>query len=329
MADTARPREALRSRGFWRSPLVRTLVGDPWTLLGALIVATFLAMALLAPLLAPYDPTRGSIIARLEAPSAEHLLGTDGLGRDLLSRILFGARLSALIGFLSIVVSGSLGVLLGALAGYFEGWVDTVVGRLVDTLLAFPGILLAILVLAVLGPGLDSVIIAVGIFGVPTYARVVRATVLGVKQFDFVEAASALGARHPRILAQHVMRNAWAPIIVLTSLNFGTAVLTASALSFLGVGVQPPSPEWGGIIAEGRQYIRVAPHITTITGLFIFATVLGCNLLGDGLRDATNPRTQRRWAKSLSLPPIRESTRSRCACCPATSGTGWCSRTSA
>jgi peptide/nickel transport system permease protein len=279
---------------YRRDPVVRTLIGDPWTLLGAAIVVAFVAMAVLAPWLAPEDPTRGSILRRLQPPSAEHWLGTDGLGRDLLSRILYGARLSALIGVLAIGVSGGIGTILGALAGYFEGWVDTLVGRTVDTLLAFPGILLAILVLAVLGPGLNSVIIAVGIFGVPTYARVVRATVLSVKRFDYVEAAAALGASHLVILGRHVMRNSWAPIIVLTSLNFGTAVLTASALSFLGVGVQPPSPEWGAIIAEGRQYIRVAPHVTTVTGLFIFVTVLGFNLLGDGLRDATDPRTQDR-----------------------------------
>lgn len=279
---------------YRRDPIVRTLISDPWTLLGALIVVGFLAMAIFAPWLAPSDPTQGSILARLEAPSAQHWLGTDGLGRDLYSRILYGARLSALIGVLAIVVSGGIGTILGAVAGYFEGWVDTLVGRTVDTLLAFPGILLAILVLAVLGPGLDSVILAVGIFGIPTYARVVRATVLSVKRFDYVEAAAALGANHAVILFRHVMRNSWAPIIVLTSLNFGTAVLTASALSFLGVGVQPPSPEWGAIIAEGRQYIRVAPHVTTITGLFIFVTVLGFNLLGDGLRDATDPRTQNR-----------------------------------
>ena len=277
---------------WWRHPVARTLRRDPWTVLGAVVVALFVLLALFAPLLAPADPTRGDILARLEPPSAAHPFGTDGLGRDLLSRILYGARLSAVVGLLAVLVSGGLGVLMGALAGYFEGWTDTLVGRLVDTLLAFPGILLAILILAILGPGLGSVILAVGIFGIPTYARVVRGAVLEVKRRDFVEAAAALGARHPAILLRHVLRNAWAPIIVLTSLNFGTAVLTASALSFLGVGVQPPSPEWGAIIAEGRQYIRVAPHITTITGLFIFATVLGFNLLGDGLRDALDPRTQ-------------------------------------
>jgi peptide/nickel transport system permease protein len=281
-------RRALRSRQL------RTLSSDPWTVLGALIVLLFIVTAVFAPWLAPTDPTRGSILQRLQPPSAEHLLGTDGLGRDLLSRILHGARLSAIMGFFAVGVAGTIGIFLGAVAGYFEGWVDSAVGRLVDVLLAFPGILLAILILAILGPGLTSVILAVGVFGIPTYARVVRGTVLSVKRLDFVEAAAALGARHPTILLRHVLRNSWAPIIVLTSLNFGNAVLTASALSFLGVGVQPPSPEWGAIIAEGRQYIRVSPHITTITGIFIFATVLGFNLLGDGLRDAIDPRNQNR-----------------------------------
>lgn len=282
------------NRTLWRHPIVRTLRSDPWTLLGALIVVLFLVIAVFAPLLAPYDPTRGNILSRLEPPSAEHPLGTDGLGRDLLSRILYGARLSALMGFFAVIVAGAVGIFMGAVAGYYEGWADTIIGRLVDTLLAFPGILLAILILAILGPGLTSVILAVGIFGIPTYARVVRGTVLSVKRMDFVEAAAALGMRHPAILIRHVLKNSWAPVIVLTSLNFGTAVLTASALSFLGVGVQPPSPEWGAIIAEGRQYIRTAPHITTITGLFIFTTVLGFNLLGDGLRDALDPRSHDR-----------------------------------
>lgn len=279
---------------WWRSRVFKTLWSDGWTVFGGVVVLGFLVMAIFAPWIAPEDPTRGNILERLQGPSAEHWFGTDGLGRDLFSRIVHGSRLSAIVGLLAVVVSGGVGVLLGALAGYFEGWTDTIIGRLVDTLLAFPGILLAILVLAILGPGLNSVILAVGIFGIPTYARVVRGTVLSVKRLDYVEAASALGARHPSILWRHVLMNSWAPIIVLTSLNFGTAVLTAAALSFLGVGVQPPSPEWGAIIAEGRQYIRVGPHITTITGLFIFITVLGFNLLGDGLRDALDPKTQDR-----------------------------------
>lgn len=281
-------------RPWWRSAILRTLWRDGWTVFGGIVVVAFILMAIFAPWIAPEEPTRGSILTRLQGPSAEHWFGTDGLGRDLFSRIVYGSRLSAIVGLLAVVVSGGIGVFLGAIAGYFEGWTDTVIGRLVDTLLAFPGILLAILVLAVLGPGLTSVIIAVGIFGIPTYARVVRGTVLSVKRLDYVEAAAALGARHPTILWRHVLMNSWAPIIVLTSLNFGTAVLTAAALSFLGVGVQPPSPEWGAIIAEGRQYIRVGPHITTITGLFIFVTVLGFNLLGDGLRDALDPKTQDR-----------------------------------
>jgi peptide/nickel transport system permease protein len=277
-----------------RPGLLRRLARDPWSILGGAIVLVFLLTAAFGPAIAPADPLQGSIVQRLRPPSPEHLLGTDGLGRDLLSRLIYGARLSAIIGLLAVFVSGSIGILLGAVAGYFGGWIDSLVGRTVDTLLAFPGILLAILVLAVLGPGVTSVILAVGVFGIPTYARVMRGTVLSVKGLDYVEAAAALGASHLRIIARHVMRNSWAPVIVLSSLNFGTAVLTASALSFLGVGVQPPHAEWGAIIAEGRQYIRTAPHITTITGVVIFATVLGFNLLGDGLRDALDPRIRDR-----------------------------------
>ena len=286
--------QAEEPRSFWRHPIIHTLWRDPWTLLGALLVFTYILVVLFAPLLAPADPEKGNILVRLKPPSREHLLGTDGLGRDLLSRILFGARISGVIAVFAVIVSGAVGVLLGALAGYFEGWTDTLIGRFVDTLLAFPGILLAILVLAILGPGLSSIIIAIGIFGVPSYARVVRGGVLTVKKHDFVEAARALGATPGAILVRHVLRNAWAPVIVLTSLNFGTAVLTASALSFLGLGVQPPTAEWGAMIAEGREHIRVAPHITTFTGLCIFLTVLGFNLLGDGLRDALDPRSRER-----------------------------------
>lgn len=281
----------LRSRR-WYHPIFKVLRQDPWTLVGGVIVLLFLVLAVFAPLFAPSDPTDGDILARLEPPSVEHPFGTDGLGRDLLSRVIYGARLSAVMGFFAVVVAGLIGVTLGAIAGYYGGWADTLIGRFVDTLLAFPGILLAILILAILGPGLMSVIIAVGIFGIPTYARVIRGTVLSVRRLDFVEAAAALGASHPAILVRHVLRNSLAPVIVLASLNFGTAILTASALSFLGVGVQPPSPEWGAIVAEGREYIRVAPHIITITGMFIFVTVLGFNLLGDGLRDALDPRNQ-------------------------------------
>ncbi|UCH26735.1 MAG: ABC transporter permease, partial [Trueperaceae bacterium] len=201
-----------RKTGLWHQPVIRTLRRDPWTVLGAVFVLIFILAALFAPVLAPADPEKGNILARLKPPSRAHLFGTDSLGRDLLSRILFGARISGLIGFFAVVVSGTLGVVLGALAGYFEGWTDTVVGRLVDTLLAFPGILLAILILAILGPGLTSVTIAIGIFGIPSYARVVRGSVLSIKQAEFVEAARALGVPTLAILFKHVLRNAWAPV---------------------------------------------------------------------------------------------------------------------
>lgn len=298
MADRRSGSERRRSRldggARFSSPVLRSLLRDPWTLFGALIVLAFIALALFGPFLATSDPTQGDILNRLKPPSRQHIFGTDGLGRDLLVRVIHGARLSALIGFLAVIAAGVVGVTLGALAGFFGGWVDTVVGRLVDTLLAFPGILLAILVLAILGPGITSVIVAVGIFGIPTYARVMRGTVLAISRSEYVEAAAALGVRPLSVLGRHVLRNAWAPVLVLSSLNFGTAVMTASALSFLGVGVQPPFPEWGAIIADGRNYLRSAPHITTITGLIVFLTVLGFNLVGDGLRDALDPRTQKR-----------------------------------
>lgn len=289
-----RKRQRLEGGARFSSPVLRSLVRDPWTIFGALIVLAFIVVALFGPLMSTSDPTQGDILNRLKPPSSQHIFGTDGLGRDLFVRVIHGARLSALIGFLAVIAAGVVGVTLGALAGFFGGWVDTVVGRLVDTLLAFPGILLAILILAILGPGITSVIVAVGIFGIPTYARVMRGTVLAISRSEYVEAAAALGVRPLSVLARHVLRNAWAPVLVLSSLNFGTAVMTASALSFLGVGVQPPFPEWGAIIADGRNYLRSAPHITTITGLIVFLTVLGFNLVGDGLRDALDPRTQKR-----------------------------------
>lgn len=279
--------------GFTRlfnSRVGRKLWTDGWTIFGLVIVLLFVATAIFGPTILATDPTQGDILNRLKGPSSAHLLGTDGLGRDLLTRIVHGARVSAIIGLVAVLVSGCIGVAIGALAGFYRGWVDEVAGGTVDTLLAFPGILLAILILAILGPGTTSVTIAVGVFGIPTYARVMRGAVMSVATAEYVEAARALGARQLAVLWRHVVANSWAPVLVITSLNFGTAVLTASSLSFLGVGVQPPLPEWGAIIAEGRQYIRAAPHITTFTGLAIFVTVLGFNLLGDGLRDALDPR---------------------------------------
>lgn len=274
-----------------RRDFLRFLRKNPITLVGLLIVAAFVGAGIFGSYLAPYDPMGMDLLHRLEGPSSAHLLGTDELGRDILSRILYGARISLGIGLLATLFSLTAGLVLGAVAGYFGGWWDTIIMRFIDVLLSFPGILLAILVIAVIGTGPNSVILAAGIQGVPTMSRVVRGEVLRLKEREFVESAQAIGLGHWVILGRYILYNSLPPVIVITTLNIGSAILTGAALSFLGMGVQPPEPEWGAMVSQGRDFIRTVPHVTTIPGLAIFIVVLGFNLLGDGLRDYLDPRT--------------------------------------
>jgi len=264
-------------------------------LIGLLIVLLNIVVAILAPVLGPHDPLDQDITRRLQPPawlpggSVEYLLGTDQLGRDVLTRIIYGSRISLLIGLLSVAVSLPIGVGLGLLGGYFRGRLDDAVMRLADVQLAFPFILLAITIAGVLGPSPRNVILILAVGGWVAYARVTRGQVLGLREKEFVEAARALGMRHGRILVAHILPNILTPIIVLATFAVAQMILLESSLSFLGLGVQPPTPSWGGMLNDGRAYITLAWWLTTFPGAAIMLTVLGINFLGDWLRDRLDP----------------------------------------
>ncbi len=264
--------------------------GNGLSVLAGFFVVLLFSTAVFAPVIATHAPTRQNFGAVLQPPSAEHRLGTDELGRDVFSRIVHGARISVMIGIMAVGLGALIGVSLGLLAGFYGGVVDNVIMRFIDVLLAFPGILLAILIAAVLGAGLVPVILAVAIFSVPTFARLMRGSVLSVKQRDYVEAARAAGASDGRILGSHILVNCFGPVLVYATLLMGDAILTAAALSFLGVGVAPPTPEWGAMISTARSYMRSAPHVVLVPGVAIFLTVLAFNILGDSLRDVFDPK---------------------------------------
>ena len=248
-----------------------------------------LLTAILAPSLAPYDPIDQSLDFRLQPPSLAHPFGTDDFGRDILSRIIHGSRISLRIGLISIAIALTAGTALGLLAGFRGGLYDVIAMRLVDLMLAFPSILLAIAIVAITGPGINNVMVAVSIVMVPQFARLVRASVLSVRELAYVEAARALGARNLRIAFRHVLPNCMAPIIVQSTLSMATAILDAAGLSFLGLGAQPPTPEWGAMLSGGRELLLKAPWVMTFPGLAIFTVVLGLNLFGDGLSEALDP----------------------------------------
>jgi len=256
---------------------------------GMIIIVAIVAVAIMGPILAPYNPLAPAPLDRLQSPSTAHLFGTDSLGRDIFSRIIYGARISIMIGLISVVIALAPGTLMGLLAGYFGGWIDSLIMRLMDILLAFPAILLAIFITAILGPSLINTMIAVGIVYIPHYARIVRASVLSLKSQLFIQAIGHLGGSHFRIVSRHLLPNAMPPIIVYATLGMGTAVLQAAALGFLGLGAQPPQPEWGTMLSEGRKYIQLAPHVAAFPGAAILLLVLGFNLFGDGLRDVLDP----------------------------------------
>lgn len=258
--------------------------------LGLAVLATLLIAAVAAPWLFPEDPTEPRFERVLRPPSPEHPLGTDNLGRDLLARIVYGGRVSLLIGSLAVALSLSAGVPVGLLSGYYGGGFDLVVQRLVDLLLSFPGFLLALTLVAVLGVGVTNVVVAVGLASAPAYVRLVRAVALSVRTQAYVEAARGLGASDLRILWRHVLPNCFAPVVVQSTLQLGTAILTAAGLGFLGLGVKPPTPEWGTMLGEGQTYLFSSWYMATFPGLAIFLTVLAFNLVGDGLRDALDPR---------------------------------------
>jgi len=287
--------EVLKTRErSWLGLVMSRLWQNKLAIAGLAIVSLFLIGAIAAPLIAPHNPIEHDLASMLAEPSSDYPLGRDELGRCILSRIIHGARISLLIGVIVIGIGLAAGVPLGLVSAYYGGKVDFSVQRIVDTMLAFPGILLALMLIAMLGVGLHNVMIAVGIATIPIYARLVRGSVLSIKEEQFVEAARAIGSSDFRIMSRHVLPNCLSPIIVQSTLHMATALLWAAGLGFLGLGVSPPTPEWGAMLNGGRLFIRVAPHVTTFPGLAIFITILGFNLLGDGLRDALDPRLYRR-----------------------------------
>jgi ABC-type dipeptide/oligopeptide/nickel transport system permease subunit len=272
------------------------LARDHWARFGLVLVGSLALLALLAPWLAPADPLRGNLNASLQAPSDAFLLGSDAQGRDVLTRVLYGARLSLSVGLVSQSIALALGVTLGLIAGYYGRWVDGVIMRVADVTLAFPSLLLLIAIAAAMKPSLPVVFVVIGIVGWAGMARLVRGQVLLARGLEYVQAARALGASDARIIGRHLMPNVIAPVIVAATLGVGGAIMAEAALSFIGLGAQPPTPSWGAMVAEGRDLLRVAPWVSLVPGVAIGLAVLGLNLVGDGLRDALDVRAMRRPA---------------------------------
>jgi peptide/nickel transport system permease protein len=277
------------------SPLAwQRMVRSPNLLVGFLILALVVGAALFARFLAPYNPIDQSFADQLRPPSWAHLFGTDEFGRDIFSRVLYGARIALTVGVISDGIALVTGVILGIVAGYFGGAADSAVMRTVDIMLAFPYLLLAMIVVAILGPSLTNAMIAIGIVYTPQFARLVRSAVLAIREQEFVEAAAAMGAASVRVLARHVLPNVLSPIIVMATLTVGFTIVETAGLSFLGLGASPPTPEWGSMLATGRSYMLTAPWIATFPGVAILVTVVAFNLVGDGLRDLLDPRLRGR-----------------------------------
>lgn len=264
-------------------------------MVGLVIVAVLLLLALFADQIADYNTVviKQNVLDRLQGPSAEHWFGTDELGRDIFARLVHGARISLLVGVVAVFIALATGGTLGAMAGYFGGVIDNVIMRVMDVFLSIPILLLAIMIVSALGSSMTNLMIAIGLASMPTFARVVRASVLSVKDQEFVEAARAIGAKNSHIIIHHIMPNCLSPIIVQATLRVATAILSTASLSFIGLGIKPPAPEWGAMLASGRGFIRDAPHVVIIPGLLIMVTILALNLLGDGLRDALDPKLKR------------------------------------
>jgi len=273
----------------WRNALRHYRI-DPRLQFGTFFLLLLLLVALFAPILAPYNPTDISLRNRLATPSAEHWLGTDKYGRDVASRIIHGTRVSLTVGATVVVISSFMGLFIGVISGYFGGKIDAVIMRVVDVMLAFPGFLLALALVATMGSSLESVIIAIAVAYSPRNAMVMRSVVLTVREITYIEAAQAMGANHLRIMLLHLLPNAFPPLIVIASIQAATAITAEAGLSFLGLGIQPPTPTWGAVIADGREFVRSAPWICISAGLVIMIAVMALNLLGDSLRDILDPR---------------------------------------
>ncbi len=282
------PKSDSEIRQVWRH-----LRRNRMAMLGLAILLLFLVVSIFAPFITAHDPVRLNLINAMQSPSSEHLMGTDWQGRDVFTRILYGGRISLAIGFITVVIGLTVGIPIGTLSGYIGGKFDLFVQRIIDIMLSFPGILLAIVVVTILGVGVEQVMIAVGISTIPIYTRLVRGSVLSVKEEGYIAAARSLGIGDARIIVRHILPNCLGPIIVQSTFQIATSILWAAGLGFLGLGAQPPDPEWGAMLSRGREYMRAAPYLTIFPGLSIFFMVLGFNLLGDGLRDALDPRSRR------------------------------------
>ncbi len=290
MTSTARvPKNAAKGSSPTRRGLKR-LLRRPIAIVSAFVILLFVLVAVFAPYIAPYSPEKPDFLAVRQPPSQAHLLGTDDVGRDVLSRVIFGARASLVAGVISVVFALLLGVPLGLISGYYRGFTDELIMRFTDALLAFPFLILAVALAAALGPSLTNAMIAIGIATAPTFIRLTRGQVLSVQAEEYVQAAKASGAGDVRILLSHVLPNSFAPLLVQATLTIAGAIIAESSLSFLGLGVQPPTPSWGGMLNVAKNFMNQAPWMAVYPGISIFVTVLAFNLLGDGLRDAFDPR---------------------------------------
>jgi len=272
------------------SDIFRRLMRAPGPKIGLIILVVMILVAVLAPWIAPYEPLKLDVKSRFEPPSSEHWMGTDSFGRDVLTRVMYGSRISLVVGLISVGIGTTVGTTVGLVSGFIGGTVDTVIMRLIDVMLALPTILLAMVLIVSLGQSLTNVMVAIGLSSVPAYARLTRGNTMAIRERTFVEAAVASGMSRLRIMVKHVFPNVIAPIIVVATLSTASAIIFGSALSFLGMGAQPPTPEWGLLLSEGRSYLGQAWWVSTFPGLAIVATVLGINLLGDGLRDVLDPK---------------------------------------
>ncbi len=290
METMGKERTTERTTGYGLRTVSTQLWKNKGAMLGLTILVFLILIALSAPLIAPYNPLKVQARKALQPPGPEFWFGTDQYGRDVLSRTIYGARISLAVGLISVSIAAVCGLIIGLIAGYYGGIIDSILMRLIDIMLAFPGILLALAIVSILGPSLANLMIAVGVSSIPAYARLVRGSVLSAKQNLYVEAARVVGCGSGTILFRHILPNVAAPVIVLCTLGMGIAILWAAALSFLGLGSQPPTPEWGRMLSEGRSYLREHWWISTAPGMAILVTVLAMNLFGDGLRDALDPR---------------------------------------
>jgi peptide/nickel transport system permease protein len=290
MMESISKRKAERQERSASHKALRRFMRNPLSIAGLLLVIILVVVAILAPVISPHDPSKQNLLDKRSKPFGKYLLGADLFGRDILSRLIYGARASIFVACFSVLIALAGGILIGTICGYWGGLIDTILMRLMDLMLSFPYLLLAILFVAALGPGIGNTTLAIGIWALPTFARMVRAAVLGIRKKDYITAARAVGTPSHKIILWHVIPNFVAPVVVYATLFMANAIMLEAALSFLGLGVQVPTPSWGEMISSGRNLLMVAPHVATIPGLAIMLAVLGFNLLGDGLRDALDPK---------------------------------------